>query len=99
MTRLTSLDVPFAHDKITLAIDLDRVKKICAAFGGMVPAYRKIESLDSSAFCTIVAIGAEKNITDVEVTIYEDGLLALKDPLLKYLDLLANGGRELVTAA
>ena len=27
-TRLTSLDVPYAHDKITLAIDLERVKKI-----------------------------------------------------------------------
>jgi hypothetical protein len=94
MTRLTSLDVPYAHDKITLAIDLERMKKICAAFGGLVPAFKKVESLDSTAFCTIVAIGSEKNVAEVETTIYEDGLLKLKDPLLNYLNLLAAGGRE-----
>lgn len=99
MTRLTTFDVPYAHDKIALAIDLERMKKICAAFGGLVPAYRKIESLDSTAFCTVVAIGSDKNVTEVEATIYEDGLLNLKDPLMKYLDLLANGGREMDVAA
>ena len=96
MTRLTSLDVPYAHDKIALLVDLERMKRISAAFGGLVPAYQKIESMDSNAFCTIVAIGAEKNTADVEATIYEQGLPSLQEPLKRYLNLLCGGGKEAV---
>ena len=94
MTRLTSLDVPFAHDKITLKIDLERMKRICTAFGGLVPAFQKIEAMEHTAFCTIVAIGAEKNTADVEATIYEQGLPSLQEPLKRYLNLLCGGGKE-----
>lgn len=93
-TIIPSVEIPFGDSTLDLKVDFTRSKQINSAFGGFVAAYQKVTGLDLQACIAIVALGSGKDVADVEAALYAQGLNVVKEPLERYLNLLANGGRE-----
>jgi hypothetical protein len=92
--------------KVTLNVDMKTASKVSTLFGGLVPAFTKIQNYDPTAYTQIILIGTGKTAVEIdkefagfEADVFEIGLPALREPLEKYLNLLSNGGRELTVAA
>jgi hypothetical protein len=98
MTTIPTVEIPFGDTTLDLKVGLAQSKQINSAFGGFVAAYQKVTGLDLQACIAIVALGADKPAPEVEAALYAQGLHVLKAPLERYLNLLANGGREKAAA-
>lgn len=83
----------------TLRCTLRASKEVCAYFGNFVNANERVAMVEQEAMTRVIAAGLGKTPKEVEEQVYEAGLLNLAAPVKKWLDLLANGGREYVPQA
>ena len=84
-----------------LNVSLDAFRRVSKVFGGLVPAYNKVTSLDQESFAQILLLGSDLSPSDMEKSqpeyerdLFETGMIDLQRPLLDYLNLLASGGRQ-----
>lgn len=100
MKTVTSFEIPYGETTLNLAVGLAASRAISSVFGGLVTACKAaVIDMDFAAYVKIVALGSGKSISEVEGTVYEGGLHVLRAPIERYLELLANGGREKDVAA
>ena len=112
MTPVPFVEVPYGDSTLKLVVDIAHAKAICFAFSGMLPAWKSVESLNISGYATIIKIGSTSGnaltafslgipitgVADVEETIFAMGVHGFTQPLDKYLNLLATGGKETIEA-
>lgn len=92
--QIDTIAIPYGDVTLDLKVAMSEACAISAAFGGLVPALQKITGWDPIAFSAVVALGAGKPAAAVADVVYAQGLELLAAPLERYLNLLANGGRE-----
>lgn len=80
----------------TLRCTLRASKEVSAYFGNFVNANERVARVEQEAMTRVIAAGLGKTPAEIEEQVYEAGLLNLSAPVKKWLDLLANGGREYV---
>lgn len=80
----------------TLRCTLRASKEVCAYFGNFVAANERVAMVEQEAMTRVIAAGLGQKPADIEEQVYAAGLLNLAAPVKKWLDLLANGGREYV---
>ena len=80
----------------TLRCTLRASKEVSAYFGNFVNANERVARVEQEAMTRVIAAGLGKPPAEIEESVYEAGLLNLSAPVKKWLDLLANGGREYV---
>lgn len=77
----------------TLKCTLRASKEVTAYFGNFINANQRIANLDSDAITVLVAAGLEKKVKEVEDIVFAAGVVTLKAPVERWLNLLANGGK------
>lgn len=80
----------------TMRCTLRASKEVCAYFGNFINANQRVVNLEHDAIVAVVAAGLGVPSKEIEEAVFEAGLLNLSASVRKYLDLLANGGREYV---
>lgn len=80
----------------TLKCTLRASKEVSAYFGNFFRANERVSQVEHDAIVVVIAAGLGKKPAEIEEEIYAAGLLNLSAPVKKWLDLLANGGREYV---
>lgn len=73
---------------------LRAAKEVSASAGGFIGAYQRLATFDFSTYVAIVAAGLGKKVSDVEGKVYATGIAPLSAPLSRFVQLLANGGKE-----
>lgn len=69
---------------------------ISRQYGGYIPASQKLMAFDVDAFIFVIKNGArlsDADAKDLGKRVYENGLGALLQPLVDYLNIIGNGGR------
>lgn len=80
----------------TLRCTLRASKEVSAHFGNFFRANERVSQVEHEAMVFVIAAGLGKTPEEIEDQVYTAGLLNLSAPVKKWLDLLANGGREFV---
>ena len=80
-----------------LRCSLYAAKQINAMFGDYQGALDRLRALDLNAYIAIVAAGLGKDARDVEDKVYTTGMSDLILPLMKFVNMLGNGGRPPAT--
>lgn len=82
----------------TLRCTVGAFKAVSNFFGGLLPAYRRVNDWDAGAYTFIAAAALNKtekdDITKLEQQIFEIGFGEMQAPFLEYLERLGNGGRK-----
>lgn len=81
--------------KFNLKPTLGAAIKLSGVQGGLTRMVERCLSLEFDAILTVVVNGLGSNSKDLPDLIYKTGLLNLSDPCIKFLHILANGGRPL----
>ena len=76
----------------TLRCTLAAAKRV-NAMGGFQNAVNRVNTADLDYYIQIVAAGVNKKPADVEQAVFRTGLPALSGSLVKFINLLANGGK------
>lgn len=96
-TTQGDVEIQFDGGKAVLKCTLDASEKICAFFGNFANANARVTTLEPAALVRAVAAGLGKPVDKAfEALVFDAGYITLSYPLRKWLDLLANGGREFV---
>lgn len=88
------VSIPYDGAQATLKCTLGAAIKICDYFGNFVDAHKRVMALDLNAISVVVAAGLDKEPKDVREHVWAAGLLEIHEPVGRYLNFLANGGRE-----
>jgi len=76
----------------TLRSSLGAAKRVSAA-GGFVHVINRVQAADLEFYILVVAAGLGKKNSEVEEAVYSTGLPALGADVIKFVNLLANGGK------
>ncbi len=77
----------------TLRPSLGAARRVNAAYGDFSKAVNRIQAADLEAYIAVVAAGLGKKTADVENDVYLTGLPALGADVIKFVNILANGGK------
>lgn len=80
----------------TLRPSLAAAKRVNAA-GGFANVVNRIQAADLDFYILVVAAGLGKKNADVEEAVYRTGLPALGADVVKFVNILANGGKPFET--
>lgn len=86
------VEVNLDGNPVTLRPTLKAAKRVSAA-GGFQNVVGRLQSGDIDYYILVVAAGLDKKTTEVEEKVFRSGLPALAESAVKYVNLLANGGR------
>lgn len=78
----------------TLRPSLAAAKRVNAS-GGFAHVVNRIQAADLEFYILVVAAGMNKKNSDVEEAVYRTGLPALGADVVKFVNLLANGGKPM----
>ena len=82
-------------EEVVLRSTFQAAKTISKGMGGYTEAIRRVAAADQTAYAAIIAAGARRKHDDaLEEAVYKTGLGDLAGPLVEYLVLLQNGGRD-----
>lgn len=96
-TTQGDVEIQFDGGKAVLKCTLDASEKVCAFFGNFANANARVTTLEPEALVRAIAAGLGKSIDKpFETLVWQSGYISLSYPVRKWLDLLANGGREYV---
>lgn len=87
------VEIILGDEVVTLRCTLGAAKKVNAAFGDYITAFRRLATFDLSAYISVVAAGLDKTPKEIEDAVFKNGMTDLNTPLSQYVDLLANGGK------
>lgn len=76
----------------TLNPTLRAAKRLSAA-GGFQNVVNRLQSGDIEYYIAVVGAGLDKKNTEIEERVFRTGLPALADGLVRFVNLLANGGK------
>jgi hypothetical protein len=76
----------------TLRPSLGAAKRVNAS-GGFANVVNRIQAADLEFYILVVAAGLGKKNADVEEAVYRTGLPALGVDVIKFVNILANGGK------
>lgn len=85
-------------EEVELLPTLKAIKRISAAFGGITNALAKIQALDFEAYVTVIKHGAladDALAKRLDELVFATRPVRLMPDLVRYLMILANGGRPL----
>lgn len=88
------VDITLDGKTVTLRPTLDASMQISARFEGCLQAFMGIQKFDINAYIGVIAAATGKDVKDVRHVVFETGMDSLNVPLLKYLRMLSNGGRD-----
>lgn len=88
------IKIPYGVSTASLRCTLGAAIKVCDYFGDFVEANKKIASLNLNAFAVVVGAALDKEPKEVREPLYQAGLLTIHDDVTKFLNRLANGGRD-----
>ncbi|ABS68941.1 conserved hypothetical protein [Xanthobacter versatilis] len=88
------VEVTLDGKAFVLRSTLRAAKEVSASAGGFIGAYQRLAAFDFSTYVAIVAAGLGKRSSDVEDAVYATGIAPLSAPLSRFVQLLANGGKE-----
>lgn len=70
------------------------MREVNAAFGSFGAMYQQLMLQNAEAFIAVAAAGLGKKSKDVEDAVFVHGMPDLVEPFSKYVQWLANGGKE-----
>ncbi len=76
----------------TLRPSLSAAKRVNAS-GGFAHVVNRVQAADLDFYILVVAAGLRKKNAEVEEAVYRTGLPALGADVVKFVNILANGGR------
>ena len=82
----------------TLRPSLGAAKRVNSA-GGFSNVVNRLQAADLDFYIMVVAAGLNKKNADVEEAVYRTGLPALGADVVKFVNILANGGKPFDTEA
>lgn len=88
------VEITLAGEPHVLRSTLRAAKEVSASAGGFIGAYQRLAAFDFGTYVAIVAAGLGKRASEVEQMVYETGIAPLSEPLSRFVQLLANGGKE-----
>lgn len=91
------VELQLAGEKVVLKPTLAALRALLDKGGSLQPWFAKVATCHFAGMCDVVAAGvlpAETDREEIEKAVYEAGLVNLMAPLVRYLSLLSNGGRE-----
>ena len=98
MANLVEVEIELSGKKCTLRCSLRAARTVSALSGGFTGAFEGLSRYNLATYGAIVAAGLDKrtgaDLAEVEESVYATGLEALTAPLVRFVSLLMNGGRE-----
>lgn len=89
---MADVDIKLDGSPVTLRPTLKAARRVSAA-GGFQNVVNRLQSGDIDYYINVVAAGLDKKAADVEEKVFRTGLPALADGLVRFVNLLANGGK------
>lgn len=90
--------VMFEGKEVKLKPTLGALQGVSRRSGGVSGAISKLSEVDFDTVCYVLALGmdlTEKGAEGFEKRVFDEGVYNLVAPLVKYVTVLANGGRPL----
>ena len=90
--------VMFEGKEVKLKPTLRALQGVSRRSGGVSGAINKLSEVDFDTVCYVLALGmdlTEKGAEGFEDRVFNEGVYKLVAPLVKYVTILANGGRPL----
>ncbi len=88
-----NVDIELAGETVTLRPTLKAAQTISRQGGGIMGAVDRVTRFDLDALTAVVASGLDKPAKDVAESVWRAGCSTLAPSVIKYLGMLANGGR------
>ncbi len=63
------------------------------AFGGILPAYDRLQKMDFNAYVAIIAAGLDKKPADIQWDVFKSDWTDFVEPLCELISNLTRGGR------
>ena len=86
------LEIKLDGKIVTLRPSLGAAKRVNAS-GGFAHVVSRIQAADLEFYILVVAAGLGKKTADVEDAVYKTGLPSLGADVVKFVNILANGGK------
>lgn len=94
------VEITLDGEKRVLRPTLNAIRKVSRLADGVGGAVAKVQKVDFDAIVMIVAVGldlTEEGAKGLEEKVFATGAMNLSAPCVKYLTILANGGRPITT--
>ncbi len=86
------VEIKLDGSPVTLRPTLKAARRVSGA-GGFQGVVNRLQSGDIEHYIAVVAAGLDKQNREVEEKVFRTGLPALADGLVRFVNLLANGGK------
>lgn len=92
-----NVDIVLGDETITLKPTLRAAQQLSRQAGGLTEAIARVGKLDVDTIVSTIALGANKTdakaVDDIANRAWSQGIATLVEPVVRYLVILANGGK------
>jgi len=90
-----NVEITLDGDTVTLRPTLKAAQSISRQAGGIMGAVEAVSKFDLDAITSIIALGLDRPVKEVAEAVWRTGCSDLAPAVIKFLGILANGGRPL----
>ncbi|WP_163265600.1 hypothetical protein [Chelativorans alearense] len=97
MNEVETVKIKIGEEELTLTPSPKAMSKVSQAFGGILNAVDRVQRFDTDAIAFAIAAGADLAEAEREALprrIFATGITELLVPTVRFLGLLASGGRR-----
>lgn len=94
-----NVEIELDGDTVVLRPSLRAAQAISRANGGVMEAVAKVQRFDLDTITSVIALGMgstgtnRRELEDLAEKVYDTGVMDLAAPVIKFLSIIANGGR------
>lgn len=93
MSNIGDGDVPIVLGEHEFVLKPTLKAAMTLSRGGLIDLVKRCADLDFEAIQSVIVAGIGKRSKDIPGLIFESGLLALSEPCIRFVHILANGGK------